>query len=57
MPAQTHKTEGTRNKETKNAVVFQSGWGPVYVPKTVDEQLGNPTNVVFTVTNNDEATS
>jgi len=47
------KTQGTKVKETKNAIQYQTTWGPFYMPKTVVAALGDPLNITLTVEDND----
>ncbi len=49
----TLKTQGARAKETKNAVVYTTAWGSLYVPKSIAEQLGNPATIELQATNTD----
>jgi hypothetical protein len=40
---------GGLEKETKNAVRFQTEWGVVYIPKSQLEKIGSPDRIKITV--------
>jgi hypothetical protein len=43
------ETNGTKVKETNRTFQYQTEWGPIYIPKTVTEKLGNPDRIKVTV--------
>jgi hypothetical protein len=49
-------TNGTLAKVTKNTLMYNTGWGPIYVPKTVVTAEGleeTDINVTFTFSKSD----
>lgn len=40
---------GSKERETKNAIRYTTGWGVIYIPKTQLEKIGNPDNIKITV--------
>lgn len=49
----TASTVGNKEKETKNAVRFTTGWGVMYIPKAQLEKLGNPDSIQIIIESHD----